>query len=107
MAKNFRYAGETLPVTPTADTATGALVLIGTVAGVALDNIKANQTGVAKVTGVFELEAVAAATGNVGADAYATPAGKVTGASSGNTRIGKFWAPLLAAETTALVKLNA
>ena len=105
MTTNYKYPGETIAFTATKNYASGALVIIGTVAGVALRDIAQNEVGDAKVTGVFELDAINTATAAQGAAAYATSAGKVTGDAASNTRIGTFWRKKKNGETTALVKL--
>lgn len=107
MAKNFKREGETIDFTAAAATAAGALVIVGTVACVSLNDVANGAKGVGHCAGVWELPAVAAATGAQGAIAYATGAGAVTGTAGGNTAIGKFWEPLTNGQTVALVKLNA
>lgn len=107
MAKNYRREGETIDFTAAADTTAGQLVIVGTVACVSLKDVASGAKGVGHCEGVWELPAVAASTGSQGAIAYATSAGNVTGTSSGNTAIGKFWEPLTSGQTTAFVKLNA
>ncbi len=107
MAKNYKREGETIDFTAAADIPAGTLVIVGAVACVSLNDVATGEVGVGHCTGVWELPALTAATGAQGADAYATTAGKVTGASSGNTLIGKFWEALTNGQTVAQVKLNA
>lgn len=107
MAKNYKREGETIDFTAAADTPAGKLVIVGAVACVSLNAVLNGKKGVGHCEGVWELPAVAAATGAQGAIAYATPAGQVSGTAGGNTAIGKFWEPLLNTQTVALVKLNA
>lgn len=107
MAKNYKREGETIDFTAAADTPAGKLVIVGAVACVALNDVKSGEVGVGHCEGVWQLPAVAAATGAQGAAAYATAAGQVTGTASGNTLIGKFWEPLVNGQTVAQVKLNA
>lgn len=107
MAKNFKREGETIDFTAAADTPAGTLVIVGAVACVSLNTVANGAKGVGHVAGVWELPALDAATGAQGAIAYATPAGAITGAATGNTPIGKFWEPLTSGQTVALVKLNA
>ncbi len=107
MAKNYKREGETIDFTAAAATLAGTLVIVGAVACVSLNDVASGAKGVGHCEGVWELPALAAATGAQGAIAYATPAGLVTGASAGNTVIGKFWEPLTSGQTVALVKLNA
>lgn len=107
MAKNFKREGETIDFTAAAATAAGTLVIVGTVACVSLKDVASGAKGVGHCAGVWELPALSAATGAQGAIAYATPAGAVTGASSGNTQIGVFWEAKVDGQTVAQVKLNA
>lgn len=107
MAKNYKREGETIDFTASADTAAGTLVIVGAVACVSLRDVKNGEKGVGHCEGVWELPALTAATGAQGVDAYVTSAGKVTSVSTSNTRIGKFWEPLVNGETVAIVKLNA
>ena len=104
--KNYERDGLTIDHTPSVAVASGTLVLIGGVAAVALADIAANQTGAAIAVGVAKLPSASATTAAQGADAYVTPGGQVTGASSGNTRIGRFWEAKLNGQTIAVVKLN-
>lgn len=106
MAKNYKRPGETIDFTAAADTPSGKLVLVGGVAGVALTTVLNGAAGTANCEGVWELPKAGATTATAGADAYVTPGGLVTGSSSGNTRIGRFWEAAANGPTTALVKLN-
>lgn len=107
MAKNFKRMGETIDFVASANITAGTLVLVGTVAAVSLNDVANGETGVGHVEGVWELPAVSAATGTVGALAYMTAGGNVTGTATDNALIGKFWAAKANGQTTALVKLNA
>lgn len=107
MAKNFKRKGETIDFVASANITAGTLVLVGTVAAVALSDVASGEEGVGHVEGVWELPAVSAATGAVGTPAYMTSGGNVTGTATDNTRIGVFWAAKTNGQTTALVKLNA
>lgn len=107
MAKNFKRKGETIDFVASANTLSGALVIVGTVAAISLNDVASGEEGVGHVEGVWELPAVSAATGAVGALAYATTAGNVTGTATDNTLIGKFWAAKTNGQVTAMVKLNA
>lgn len=107
MAKNFKRKGETIDFIASANTLSGALVLVGTVAAVSLNDVANGEAGVGHVEGVWELPAVSAATASAGAAAYVTSGGNVTGTATDNTRIGVFWEAKTNGQTTALVKLNA
>ena len=106
MAKNYKRDGETIDFTAAADAASGKLVIVGGVAAVVLSDVKNGAKGVGHTQGVWELPAVASATGAQGAPAYATATGTVTGTATGNTLIGRFWEPLTSGQTVAQVKLN-
>lgn len=107
MAKNFKRKGETIDFVASADILAGALVLVGTIAAVSLNDVANGDPGVGHVEGVWELPAASAATAAVGAAAYVTSGGEVTGTATDNTRIGVFWEAKTNGQTTALVKLNA
>lgn len=106
MAKNFKREGETIDFTAAADTASGTLVMVGGVAAVALNDVANAAVGVGHVQGVWELPKGTATTAAQGALAYVTSGGLVTGSSSGNTLIGRFWEAATNGPVTAMVKLN-
>lgn len=107
MAKNFKRKGETIDFVASANTTAGSLVLVGTIAAVALSDVANGEAGVGHTEGVWELPAVSAATAVAGAAAYVTSGGNVTGTATDNTLIGVFWEAKTNGQTTALVKLNA
>lgn len=53
--KNFVQPGEIIDYTPAAAVGSGAVVIIGTLIGVACADIAANATGAVAVEGVFDL----------------------------------------------------
>jgi predicted RecA/RadA family phage recombinase len=92
----------------------GDLVVVGTVAGVAVADIAENATGVLEAEGVFELDKLAAALAP-GVLAYPDAAtGKITGEASSESgedtqvhpAVGRVWAAAVAGEPTVRVKLN-
>lgn len=95
MAGNYKESGVVIMHTPAAAVADGQVVRVGAVLGVALVDIAANQSGVVRVNGVFEVPKVAgtaiaqgsqlvfkAATSSFAASNAATVAGDVTGLSA-------------------------
>ncbi|MGH8075636.1 MAG: DUF2190 family protein [Lysobacter sp.] len=106
MAKNFKREGETIDFTAAADTASGELVLVGGVAAVALNDVASGQVGVGRTQGVWELPAVSSGAVTQGALAYVTAGGNVSGSSSGNTLIGRYWEAKADGVAVALIKIN-
>lgn len=58
MAKNYIQPGEVIDYTAGADIATGDVVVVGNLIGVAITDIANGAVGPAKITGVFELPKV-------------------------------------------------
>ena len=89
MAINYIQEGKALDYTPSgADVASGDLVIIGTIAGIAKTNIADGKTGAVHICGVFS---VPKATGAVtqGAKLYWSSAnGNVTTTATRNTLVG-------------------
>ena len=104
--KNFKRHGETIAFTATADTPSGKLVLVGGVAGVACKDTLNGQVGEARAEGVYTLPTQSATTATAGALAYVTAGGVITGVSTSNTLIGRFWEAAVADSTDAEVKIN-
>jgi predicted RecA/RadA family phage recombinase len=104
----FKQMGDVLDHTPGTAVASGAVVVMGAMVGVALANIAANQSGSVQVAGVFELPKLAGDVIAQGVDVYwdATP-GEVTVTSAGNTLAGKAAYAAGAGITTVQVLLNA
>ncbi len=106
MAKNYIQKGEVLQYTPSGAVVAGALVIIGTLAAVALSDIAASTTGTVQITGVFRL---AKATGAIsqGVKVYwdATNS-NVTTTASGNTLIGVAAKAETSGATTVDVLIN-
>lgn len=89
MATNFVQEGKALNYTPSgADVASGDLVVIGTIAGIAKTDIADGKTGAVHISGVFS---VAKASGAVaqGAKLYWNSSNSnLTTTASGNTLVG-------------------
>jgi predicted RecA/RadA family phage recombinase len=111
MATNIiNTEGEVMPYTNggASTIASGTLVLAGAKVGVALADIAASASGnLAMECVVSYAKGTGAGTGGAqGADAYwDNSAKKVTAVSSGNTKIGYFWAACADGDATAQVKL--
>lgn len=105
---NFIQDGETLEYSNTgAAIASGAVVIVGTVVGIAATDIAATTgVGTVVIEGVFNLPKVAATAIGQGELVYwdATP-GEVTTVSAGNTLMGKAHAAAGSADTTCNVRL--
>lgn len=106
--KNFIEAGDTLTVpAPTGGVASGGIVIIGGLIGVATCTAAVGVSVAVKTTGVFELPKVSAQAWTVGAAIYWDGvAGNATTTSTSNTLIG--YATEAAANPSAVgrVKLN-
>ncbi len=107
MATNYVQEGKALNYTPSgADVASGDLVILGTIAGVAKTDIADGKTGAVHICGVFSL---AKASGAVtqGAKLYWSSANSnVTTTASGNTLIGVAAAAAASGDASIPVLLN-
>lgn len=108
MAKNFIQDGRTLTTTASGATAPGFPVILGGLAGVALNRtLAAGETLDVALEGVFELPKVSANAFTLGASAYFDAgAGLVTTTASGNTQIGHAVAAAGAGSATVRVRLR-
>jgi predicted RecA/RadA family phage recombinase len=103
--KNFHSKGEILTLTPTADGASGDIVIVGALVGIALsDHVSGTPTPL-QMEGVVEVPKAVGAIGE-GVQLYATAAKVVTTSASGNTAIGYAASAALSADATVLVKLD-
>jgi len=66
MAKNFIQPGNVIEYTPTADVVSGQVVKVGSLLGVALNDIPAGIPGQVQITGVFSVPKVSAASFTAG-----------------------------------------
>ncbi|MEZ5690489.1 MAG: DUF2190 family protein [Rickettsiales bacterium] len=107
MSTNYVQEGKALNYTPSgADVASGDLVIIGTIAGVAKTDIADGKTGAVHICGVFSL---AKASGAVtqGAKLYWSSANSnVTTTATGNTLIGVAAAAAASGDASIPVLLN-
>lgn len=103
--KNFHSKGDILTLTPTADGASGDIVIVGALVGIALsDHVSGTPTPL-QMEGVVEVPKAAVAVAE-GVLLYATAAKVVTTAASGNTAIGHAASAALSGAATVLCKLG-
>jgi len=107
MASNYVQEGEALNYTPSgADVASGDLVIIGTIAGVAKTDIADGETGAVHICGVFSLPKASGAV-TQGAKLYwSSTNSNVTTTASGNTLIGVAAAAAASGDASIPVLLN-
>lgn len=116
MAKNYVEDGHTMDWTNTSDktVASGDLVVVGTLCGVAAGDIVPGADGVLLTTGVFtlpkvEVEVTAGAALFISADGILTTASTTAGEgeepATENLRVGTAWADAAAADKTVAVRL--
>lgn len=107
MATNYVQKGKALNYTPSgADVASGDLVIIGTIAGVAKTDIADGKTGAVHICGVFSLPKASGAV-TQGAKLYWSSANSnVTTTASGNTLIGVAAAAAASGDASIPVLLN-
>ncbi|PIQ84655.1 MAG: hypothetical protein COV75_01060 [Candidatus Omnitrophica bacterium CG11_big_fil_rev_8_21_14_0_20_63_9] len=107
MATNYVQEGKALNYTPSgADVASGDLVIIGTIAGVAKTDIADGETGAVHICGVFSLPKASGAV-TQGAKLYwSSTNSNVTTTASGNTLIGVAAAAAASGDASIPVLLN-
>nr|BDD46845.1 hypothetical protein 11 [bacterium] len=89
MAKNFVQEGKVLDYTASgSDISSGNLVIIGSIAGIAISDIADGETGAVRIAGVFSIPKAAVAV-TQGAKLYwNTTNSNLTTTASGNTLVG-------------------
>jgi len=85
--KNFVEKGETITVTAAADIASGAIVSIGDIAGVAAGKYATGETAVVNLNGVYEVPKVTADVIAQGVKLYVV-AGQAGVTATGNVFLG-------------------
>lgn len=106
--KNYIADGNTMPFTAGATIASGGLVVVGDLAGVAITDVANGATGTLQLTGVVKLVKAAAANEIVaGAPCYHV-AGEITHTdnSGANKLVGYAFATASAAATEITVRLK-
>lgn len=106
MATNYVQEGAVLSHVAAADIASGDLVVMGVIAGVALTDIATGGRGAVQVKGVFDLPKATGAVAQ-GAKLYWSSANSnVTTTASGNTLIGVAAEAAASGDATIPVVLN-
>ena len=106
MATNYVQDGLQLTLTAPELVSSGAVVIAGSIAGVALGGASAGQPVDVAVTGVFDLPKVGAQILSLGEPVFwDSTADLVTETASGNTRIGTVVKAAGAGVTTVAVRL--
>lgn len=109
MATNFIQNGKTILWTNAtgSDVASGEVVKINSLVGVAMVDIPDGLSGTVATGGVFQVPAVNTLTIDQGAAVYFdATAGKMTSTAENNTFAGLAWATKVEAGTTVQVKLG-
>ena len=111
MAKNFVQDGLTIEFTAAAAVASGDVVVIGSLIGVALDAVANGEIGVASIEGVFELPKTTGTANTVGElidfDITAAEISKLAVPAAGDiVGCGVAFAAAASGDTTILVKIN-
>lgn len=106
--KNFKQTGDIIEVTAPAAVASGDIVVIGGLAGIAFTDAESGAKLNIKTTGVFELKKTSAqAWSTVGLAIYRDAStGLATTTSSGNALIGKNVAVAANPSAVGLVRLD-
>ena len=104
--KNFVQVGDIIEVVAPSEVASGDIVTVGTLAGVAVKDAASGAAVNIQTRGVFDVTKTEEQAWTVGAPIYATSAGLATTASSGNTLIGKAVAVAVNPSTIGRVRLN-
>jgi len=107
MATNYVQEGKALNYTPSgADVASGDLVIIGTIAGVAKTDIADGKTGAAHICGVFSIAKASGAVTQGEKLYWNSTNSNVTTSASGNTLIGVAAAAAASGDASIPVLLN-
>lgn len=107
MTANFVEEGKVLNYTPSGSSiVSGALVIMGNIAGVAVTDIADGVTGAVRISGVFSLPKASGAISQGGKVYWDSGNSNVTTTASGNTIIGVAATAHISGDTTANVLLN-
>ena len=106
--KNFIARGNVLPYTAGADIASGTLLMVGDLAGVARDDIANGDTGSVRISGVAEVPKASAADAIGQGDPCYHVGGEIThtDGSGSNALAGYAYMAAGASDTTIQVILN-
>ena len=103
--KNFVQSGDTVSFTAAADTLSGAPVLIGSLFGVAVADVKNGDPGEMMLSGVFDLPKTTGQAWTIGQLLYWSGTA-VTNVASTNKLIGAALSASASGDTTGRVRLN-
>lgn len=106
---NYNSKGDAIQYTPTSAVTAGDVIVLGSLVGVATEDIAANALGSLVVEGVFEFpKAVTSADAiAVGAKVYWDDSGEVVTTTAGSLKVAGYTIEAAAASTaTILVKLG-
>ncbi len=108
MAKNFVQAGEVVTLTAPADVASGALVKVGVLCGVAQHSALSGAPVETMLTGIHDLPKVSAQAWTEGQAIYMVPGSGLatTATTAGNLLIGAAVAAAANPSATGRVRLN-
>lgn len=103
-----KHGGNTVDYTPSSAVAAGAVIVLGSLIGIALRDIAANEPGSLAIEGSFDFPKAASDGGMaVGTLAYWDATNQVaTGTSSGNNYLGKVELAALTADTVVRIQVE-
>jgi predicted RecA/RadA family phage recombinase len=105
--KNFVQSGDTLPLTAPAALASGDVVVIGSIVGVATTSAASGANFTCAIRGVFDLPKTNGVAFAPGDKVYFDSTAKlITSTATNNTRLGAAVLPAIASATTARVHLD-
>jgi predicted RecA/RadA family phage recombinase len=104
--KNFVQTGDILTLTAPYTVTSGSGTLVGTVFGVACDDVTSGASGQYKTTGVFDLAKAAVAFSAADRVYWDNSAKNCTNVAAGNTFIGRATQAQLSGDATVRVLLN-
>lgn len=104
--KNFKQSGHVISHTPAADIASGDVVVIGSLVGIATGDITSGKEGEVALTGVYEVAKEAALAVAQGDTVYWDDAADEADKTNTNTEMGTAVAAAAGADTTVLVLLK-
>lgn len=105
--KNFIHPGDMITVTAPADVASGDIVEVGKLVGIACTDAKSGTPVEIKTSGVFTVKKTSAQAWTVGAALYVASGSATTADGSGsNTPLGHAMAPAANPSATGVVRLS-
>lgn len=109
MATNFVQDGTSIEFTNStgSDIKSGDAVVVGSLVGIAVTDIPADETGTLLTEGVYQLPKVSADVIGQGEYVYLDSDGNITITSTDNSLAGKAWIDAVASTEEVHVKINA